>query len=480
MSGKTKKILSFDVGIINLAYCLMEIDYDTNRFTIHDWDIINTADNRHRCPFVMRGGNICGKVAQKMTKVNEHNTHYACNAHWNKSTHMVQPVDINWYIDKDDALGQNMCCMCTTAKPGLFKSNIIAGCYCATHHKTISRRSGYFCAHKKCNEFITYGIYIKNIDEMVITHVLKIGWCDAHYKSEYTRYIKGKTRKISQNANKIPLELIGTSMYATLDSKKDFLQVDEVLIENQPSLINPTMKSVAMILYSYFLLNSIHRRSETKSIVTNLSYCSPSNKLKVGGQKVANTIENARNVSSKGDKNNKKVYDITKDTGKQICLALISESPKYLDMFRSHKKKDDLADAFLQGFVMNFDEVPSHYADILKKANITDSATTKKYADRKITKNAKIVKTSDNDNAIATNIESADDDENIDDGNDVDNKCNDEHKDRKAPKAHKAHKAPKLSSLKKIKNDTMCEIYLDTCADIDMVIDKHVITFGKD
>jgi hypothetical protein len=43
-------------------------------------------------------------------------------------------------------------------------------------------------------------------------------------------------------------------MYSIFDSKRHFLDVNEVLIENQPSLKNPTMKSVQMVLYTFFIM----------------------------------------------------------------------------------------------------------------------------------------------------------------------------------------------------------------------------------
>jgi hypothetical protein len=397
MSGRTKKILSFDVGIINLAYCLLEVDYDTEKFVIHDWDIINTADNRYRCPFVMRGGNMCNKVAQRKTKIDSDNVYYACSAHWNKSLYMMHSVEVNWFESEPQDVEE--CCMCKskTKRAGQFTSNVVHGNYCKMHHMTISRQNNYICEHKGCKDFITNGLYLKNIEETdedtIVTQKLKMGWCNTHYLADYREFIKKKTKKISQNANKIPLELIGGSMYAKLDAKSEFLQVDEVLIENQPSLINPTMKSVAMILYSYFLMNCFHRRDQTQSTVTNLSYCSASNKLKVGGQKVADTLDIAKNTIDQ-EIDSKKVYDITKDTGKKICSALIAGQPEYQKMYDAHKKQDDLADAFLQGFVMNFKEVPEHYARMLEDANVIHKDEKTKAPKRaKATKATKATKT---------------------------------------------------------------------------------------
>ena len=42
------KILSFDVGIQNLAFCLLEKKEDDN-FEIHRWGIINLMEDRQCC-----------------------------------------------------------------------------------------------------------------------------------------------------------------------------------------------------------------------------------------------------------------------------------------------------------------------------------------------------------------------------------------------------------------------------------------------
>ena len=47
------KILSWDVGIKNLAYCLLD-DKDTQSFTILDWGMINLVDDRDVCDFKLR------------------------------------------------------------------------------------------------------------------------------------------------------------------------------------------------------------------------------------------------------------------------------------------------------------------------------------------------------------------------------------------------------------------------------------------
>ena len=42
-----------------------------------------------------------------------------------------------------------------------------------------------------------------------------------------------------------------------LNSKTDFLNHDIICIGNQPALKNPTMKSIQMLLYSYFIIEGV-------------------------------------------------------------------------------------------------------------------------------------------------------------------------------------------------------------------------------
>lgn len=59
-------------------------------------------------------------------------------------------------------------------------------------------------------------------------------------------------------AQKVPkvagtnLNVLSTQMYAYLDRQPWMLTCDTVVLENQPSLTNPIMKSVQILLYSYF------------------------------------------------------------------------------------------------------------------------------------------------------------------------------------------------------------------------------------
>ena len=118
-----------------------------------------------------------------------------------------------------------------------------------------------------------------------------------------------------------------------LDTYTDFLNCKYVLIENQPCMKNPTMKSIQMILYSYFLIKGL---KNNESNITNVKFISPMNKLKVyDGPKI--TLK----VKSK--------YTIRKKSAVIHSQYFLQNNNKYLNLFNSNKKKDDLADSFLQG-----------------------------------------------------------------------------------------------------------------------------------
>ena len=119
-------------------------------------------------------------------------------------------------------------------------------------------------------------------------------------------------------------------------------QFDKVVIENQPALKNPTMKTIQMIVYSYFLINGITNQD---SNIEDIQMINARNKLKAyEGPVVPCDIK---------DK-----YKRTKFLGIQYCLSMIVESEQddqWLNLFTTSKKKDDLADAYLQGiFVLKY------------------------------------------------------------------------------------------------------------------------------
>jgi hypothetical protein len=137
-----------------------------------------------------------------------------------------------------------------------------------------------------------------------------------------------------------PLDELTKRMYEHLNKEFYSYDIDIVLLENQPVLKNPVMKSVQMILFSYFQYQKIMLNREIKLI----KFINAGNKLKVGrnfNEINYNTEINA--IKSKYTRNKKFAILYTD----KILIDRLKDS-KNNEYFNNHKKKDDLADAFLQ------------------------------------------------------------------------------------------------------------------------------------
>ena len=135
------------------------------------------------------------------------------------------------------------------------------------------------------------------------------------------------------------LAAIGERLVASLQPYTQMLQAQHVLIENQPSLKNPIMKSIQMLVFSYFLLKG---KIESNPGM-NLHFISASNKLKIAKKSSLDFPTLTKTSKSK--------YTQTKNLGVLYCrflLSLASQKHPYHDFFEGHTKKDDLSDSFLQ------------------------------------------------------------------------------------------------------------------------------------
>jgi len=159
--------------------------------------------------------------------------------------------------------------------------------------------------------------------------------------------------------------LIFENIPRKLHEKPQLLDVDIVVIENQPSLKNPQMKSIQMILYSYFLIlgKVIGNSDKNTSYIDKIDFCSASNKLKIydGPEIILEETKRKKNISPETIKENIDVLEKTKSKKPTIKYSdkkrlaiehakyFVEKDEKYKDFFNNHKKKDDLADSYLQG-----------------------------------------------------------------------------------------------------------------------------------
>ena len=278
--------LSWDIGIKNLSYCLLEYNKEKKDYKLISWEIINLVeeDNKKKeikCFMSQKNGKECNRKSCFYDKKTDK---YLCKVH-SKKVEECNIVDIN---------------------------NII-------------------CSHNNCKKKITF----ECSNPM-------IGYCRVHSK----KYIKegielNEIKKINKSElKKNEMNRISSKLINELDSREFLLNADTITIENQPAMKNPKMKSIQMVLYTYFLIRGMIDENKIK----NLLFLMASNKLKVEFDKEIQDKMNKEINSKHKDK-----YRRHKELSKKYCLYYLEnlEDKKWLEFFNSHKKKDDLADTFL-------------------------------------------------------------------------------------------------------------------------------------
>lgn len=107
-------------------------------------------------------------------------------------------------------------------------------------------------------------------------------------------------------------------------------QINSVLIENQPVQKNPTMKTIQIVVYTYFIYNKMMRQD-----IDTVLFVSANKK-----NKLADKFDIEVTGSSKYIRTKKKAVLVTRE--------ILKNNNHWLSFFNDHKKKDDLADSFLQ------------------------------------------------------------------------------------------------------------------------------------
>ena len=153
----------------------------------------------------------------------------------------------------------------------------------------------------------------------------KLGFCKKHTVPNLSPVITRKVKSISTRE-------ISELLFKTLDKYPDMLQVNTVIIENQPCLMNPMIKTIQVLLFSYFMIKGVLKDN---SSITDVKAINARNKLSFYDGPEFPTFS-------------KNKYTQRKKEGIEVCKYILNDTDQ-LDFFLSHKKKDDLADSFLQG-----------------------------------------------------------------------------------------------------------------------------------
>ncbi len=168
---------------------------------------------------------------------------------------------------------------------------------------------------------------IKEVQEYCKIEDIDVSTCKLkqQYINEIEQFINDKFYDTIQdkNANNMTLIELGKNMVARFDAIFNEHTIDIVLIENQISPIANRMKTIQGMIAQYFIMRDVN----------NVEFISASNKLK-GLVEGKTTYKERKKLSidivRKQFETNNKLY-------------------KWTDVFNTHKKKDDLADSFLQG-----------------------------------------------------------------------------------------------------------------------------------
>lgn len=307
------KVLGFDVGIKNLAYCIVEkVD---GKFTIQSshkecWNIINLTEHEK----LSCANTGCTNPITQTSEIGGIK-YYFCTKHklLHKALLQAHPLEFD---SCEDGCKCSHAASCKTKSKYMWGGNSI----CVKHKEMIERNE------EKSRALTKYKTFVKDFT----IHDLKL------------------------------------SLLNKLDGFKDlFLKVDVVCIENQPTFKNPTMKAISDVLYTWFMIRGLVEKELNNSTISKITFFAPSNKLKIAGktEDINEQIDQADKAGSK--------YKKTKELGITNCMEFIKWNQEYVDHLNTFKKKDDLCDAFLHG--VHWIEKNLEPKTKTKKELITDS-----------------------------------------------------------------------------------------------------------
>ena len=343
------KVISFDVGIKNMAYCVLSIDPE-NQLKIEEWSILNLMDtepppNNFKCTCIL-----INKTIQKNNKIKKNKI---------KNNKINDILIDNQNIVKDTITG-----IC--GKPAKYLNNNQlqeTHYYCEKHAKL---NNDYFIPKKeysaayinklKKEQLVDIYNTIFNTNVTNNTKPVLLEKILNYYRQKCFTSINSTKLK---NASETNLIMIGKNMKKLLNSiptiQDNIRDITHVLIENQISPIANRMKTIQGMLAQYFIMkcpNDIH-----------IEFVSSVNKLKL-----FSNIVNTKYADVTLTSNLKNNYNKNKKNGIDICSQLIENNESLIkwNTVLKTKKKDDYADSFLQGFWYLTHHNIINYADNLK------------------------------------------------------------------------------------------------------------------
>lgn len=355
------RIISFDVGMKNLAYCLFKIP-DVGAITgstpselihqikIERWDVIDLRFEPNHSDTVIAASappppkRTCindGKLAKWMYVPASASTTQPllyCSKCSEKSKYKTPPREILPMKRKPELLLKKKLGELIDIKANL---------------STSSNQSG----NNNGQPEAATNLKFRKADLIQeITTTLSRDYLEPFDENKYSCYIAGtvlpsKPKKANYTyAHDLDLITYGRNMmkhldailYSTTTSSATNTPIDMMIIENQISTLASRMKTLQGMITQYFIMKHIQR----------IEFISASCKLKLFTD-TTTSLDLMNNDTGCVDAS---TYADRKKSGIMVCRSLgeisrkhNSEYAKWMPVFENHKKKDDLADCFLQG-----------------------------------------------------------------------------------------------------------------------------------
>jgi hypothetical protein len=226
------KILSIDVGIKNLAFCLFEKKQDSVHFNITKWDVVNISEEETlNCCYVEKNV-ICNKPAKFSKDDKCYCLKHSKKQHYQIPTSEFKPSYIN--------------------KQKIQKLYDIADKYNIPHEKPTKKA---------------------DLISLINQHITQTCFKEIN----------------TTNASKVDLIKIGMNMKTKFNKLfLDEVEIDYVIIENQISPIANRMKTIQGMIVQYFIMSNIK--------VDHLEFISASNKLKDCNIEDKSNYKNRKNL----------------------------------------------------------------------------------------------------------------------------------------------------------------------------------------
>jgi hypothetical protein len=324
----TKRIISFDIGIKHLAYCIIDIT-ENDESKIIDWNVIDVSREKEletTRPVVFETCGYLSENKKKTKKEKTKNGEIIIDKKTKKEKSEKENPEKPEKQEKPEKEIEYKIC----GKRAKYKKE--NQCFCETHAK----KSDFFLPCKETTFSFLKKSSLKILDQIAEKYCFSWNSSDKINKTEKIdllySYLENKSlHKINdvsvseKKTNQIDLIVIGRNLITYLDPMENILSsVTHVIIENQISPIANRMKTIQGMLAQYFIIKKIN----------HIEFVSSTNKLK----------EYLGNSDTDYKKNKK--------FGIIICRKWL-ETPFFMNwvsFFESHpEKKDDLADSFLQG-----------------------------------------------------------------------------------------------------------------------------------